>query len=181
MEPAISIAVECSPMARETGVQSQVESYQRLRKWYLIPPCFILSIIRYVSRVKWSNPGKGLAPSPKFWCNSYWNWSFRVAFDSGRQLYYISYVSNEALTVLSLQIRMEQGAMVIKRYSKHSKSLKSIPQYERHLNVTLSIHLLSGWVSWPSVKDTLSLFQALQTERFYQFKILYQFNIISRP
>ena len=30
--------VECSPMVRETGVQ--VESYLRLKKWYLIPPCF---------------------------------------------------------------------------------------------------------------------------------------------
>ena len=30
-------------------------------KWYLIPPCLILSNIRYVSRVKWSNPGKGLS------------------------------------------------------------------------------------------------------------------------
>ena len=39
-------------MARETGVQSQVESYQRLKKWYLIPPCLTLSIIRYVSRSK---------------------------------------------------------------------------------------------------------------------------------
>ena len=55
--------VECSPMVRETGVQSQVEWYQRLEKWYLIPPCLTLSIIRYVSRVKWSNPRKGVAPS----------------------------------------------------------------------------------------------------------------------
>ena len=46
-----------------TGVQYQVESYQRLKKWYLIPPCLTLSIIRYVSRVKWSNPVKGVAPS----------------------------------------------------------------------------------------------------------------------
>ena len=27
------------PIAGETGVQSQVESYQSLKKWYLIPPC----------------------------------------------------------------------------------------------------------------------------------------------
>ena len=53
-----------SPMAREIWVQSQVESYQRLKKWYLMPPCLTLSIIRYGSRVKWSNPGKGVAPSP---------------------------------------------------------------------------------------------------------------------
>ena len=56
-------------MARETWVQSQVESYQRLKKWYLMPPCLRLSIIRYGSRVKWSNPGKGVAPSPTLWCS----------------------------------------------------------------------------------------------------------------
>ena len=56
-------------MARETWVQSQVESYQRLKKWYLMPPCLTLSIIRYGTRVKWSNPGKGVAPSPTPWCS----------------------------------------------------------------------------------------------------------------
>ena len=45
-------------MVWETGVQSQVESYQRLKKWYLMPPCLTFSIIR----VKWSNPGKGVVP-----------------------------------------------------------------------------------------------------------------------
>ena len=74
--------VECSPMARETGVQSQVESYQRLKKWYLMSPWLTLSIIRYISRVKWSNPGKGVAPSPTPWCSSYWKGSFRVILDS---------------------------------------------------------------------------------------------------
>ena len=32
-------------MVRETWVQSQVESYQRLKKWYLMPPCLALSTI----------------------------------------------------------------------------------------------------------------------------------------
>ena len=59
------------PMAWETWVQSQVESYQRLKKWYLIPPGLTLSIIRYVSRVKWSNPGKGVVPSPTPWSPTY--------------------------------------------------------------------------------------------------------------
>ena len=63
--------LECSPMARKTWVQSQVESYQRLKKWYLMLPCLTLSIIRYESRVKWRNPGKGVAPSPTPWCSSY--------------------------------------------------------------------------------------------------------------
>ena len=34
------------PMAWEIWFQSQVESYQRLKKWYLMPPCLTLSIIR---------------------------------------------------------------------------------------------------------------------------------------
>ena len=29
---------------------------------HLVPPCLTLSKVRYVSRVKWSNPGKGVAP-----------------------------------------------------------------------------------------------------------------------
>ena len=50
-------------MVLEIWVQSQVASYQRLLKWYLIPPCLTLSNIRSVLRVKWSNSGKGVAPS----------------------------------------------------------------------------------------------------------------------
>ena len=51
------------PMVRETWVQSQVTSYQRILKWYLIPPCLTFSNIKCVSRVKWSNPGKGVETS----------------------------------------------------------------------------------------------------------------------
>ena len=35
----------------------------KTQKWYLIPPCLTLSIIRYGSRVKWVNRGKGVVPS----------------------------------------------------------------------------------------------------------------------
>ena len=51
-------------MALKTRVQSQVESYQGLKKWYLIYPCLTLSITRYISRVKWNNPRKGVMPFP---------------------------------------------------------------------------------------------------------------------
>ena len=51
-------------------------SYQRLLKSYLIPPCLTLSNIRYVSRVKWSNRGKGVAPSPTPRCSSYGKGAF---------------------------------------------------------------------------------------------------------
>ena len=83
----IGLVVECLPMARETEIQSQVKSYQRLKKWYLMLPCLTLSIIRYVSRVKWSNPGKGVAPFTTPRCSSNWKGSFRVALDYGHRLY----------------------------------------------------------------------------------------------
>ena len=38
---------------------------------YLMPPCLTLSTIRYGSRVKWSDPGKGVAPSSTRRCSSY--------------------------------------------------------------------------------------------------------------
>ena len=34
------------------------------KKWYEILSCLTLSNIRYISRVKWSKTGKGVAPSP---------------------------------------------------------------------------------------------------------------------
>ena len=70
--------LECSPMAK---VQSQVESYQRLKKWYLMPPCLTLSIIRFGSRVKWSNSGKRVAPSLTPWGCSYRKGNLRVTLD----------------------------------------------------------------------------------------------------
>ena len=41
-------------IARETMIQSQVESNQKLKKWYLMPPCLSLSITMYTSRVEQS-------------------------------------------------------------------------------------------------------------------------------
>ena len=100
--------VECSPMVQETRVQSQVESYQRLKKWYLIPPCLTLGNIRYESSVKGSNPGKGVAPSPTLRCSSYWKGSLRIALANYTYLLYqlqwhvicfwISCLSNKSLS-----------------------------------------------------------------------------------
>ena len=56
-------------------------------KWYLIPPCLTLSIIRYLSRVKCSNPGKGVVSFPTPLCSSYWKGNLLTALDYGRQLY----------------------------------------------------------------------------------------------
>ena len=69
-------------------VQSQLESYQRLKKWYLMLPCLTLSIIRYRSRIKWSNPWKGIVPSPTLWCSSYWKGGLQVILDYGWLFFY---------------------------------------------------------------------------------------------
>ena len=68
------------------GFNSQVELYQRLKKWCLMPPCSTLSIISYGSRVKWRNLGKGIAAYRTHRCCSYWKGSLRVAHDNGRQV-----------------------------------------------------------------------------------------------
>ena len=54
---------------------------------YLIPPSLSLSNIRYVSRVKWNNPGKRVSPSPTPQCCSNWKGSLLVALDYSCQLY----------------------------------------------------------------------------------------------
>ena len=68
----------------------------------MIPPCLTLSIIRYVSRVKWSNPGKGVAPSPTPRCSSYWKGSLLVVLDYSRQLYFYYII----LSMISMQYHM---------------------------------------------------------------------------
>ena len=49
-----------------------------VKKWYLMPPCLTLRIIRYGPRVKWINPEKGIAPSLIAQCSCYWKGSLRV-------------------------------------------------------------------------------------------------------
>ena len=85
----------CSPMAWETWVQS----YQRLRKWYLIPPCLTLSITRYGSKVKWVNPGKRVAPSPTPWYCSNRKGSLRVTLDYSHQLYFYWSINAQKVTL----------------------------------------------------------------------------------
>ena len=57
----------------------------KTKKWYLILPCLTLSINRYVSRVKWSNPGKRIMLSPTRRRSSYWKGVLRVVLDYGSQ------------------------------------------------------------------------------------------------
>ena len=59
----------------------------------MIPPCLTLSNIRYISKVKWSNPG--VAPSPTHRCCSYWKGSLLVTLDYGCQLFSVSIDVND--------------------------------------------------------------------------------------
>ena len=59
----------------------------KTKKWYLMPPCLTLIIIRYGSKIKWVNPGIGVAPSPTPWFSSYWKGSRWVTLDYSCQLY----------------------------------------------------------------------------------------------
>ena len=65
--------------------------------------CLTLSIIRYVSRVNWNNPGKGVTPCPTPWCSSYRRIWILVAV-------YISYDDNsvyfDALLAHCIHIRL---------------------------------------------------------------------------
>ena len=55
----------------------------------LDPPCLTLSIIRYQSRAKWTNPGNGVAPFPTPQCSSRLKGNLRITLDYGHQLIYI--------------------------------------------------------------------------------------------
>ena len=76
-------------------VQSQVESYQRLKKMVL--DASLLNTQHYKVRIKGKveQSREGVAPSPTHWCSSYRKGSLRVTLDYGRQLIYIyCYVSS---------------------------------------------------------------------------------------
>ena len=47
----LQLFLECSQMVRKTGLQSQAESYKKLKIWYLMPHCLTLNIIKYRSKV----------------------------------------------------------------------------------------------------------------------------------
>ena len=92
----------------------------------MIPHCLTLSNIRYVSRVKWSNPGKGVAPSPTHRCSSYWKGSLLVTLDYGHQLYLLlcicisnnSMISGISSNCIVLSISSISSNYMVLRYFK---------------------------------------------------------------
>ena len=72
----------------------------RVKDFKIVFDTSLFNTQQYVSRVKWSNPGKGEAPFPTPRCTSYWKWSLLVALNYGRQLYLYMYKENLALNNL---------------------------------------------------------------------------------
>ena len=80
--------IECLPMVQETRVQSQVKSYQRLKKMVLDTALLNTQHYKVSIKGKMEHPGNGVAPSPTPQCSSYWKGSLQVTLNYGRQLYY---------------------------------------------------------------------------------------------
>ena len=115
-------------MVQETWVKSQVASYQRLKKWYLVPPCLTLSNIRYISRVKWINPGKGVAPSPTPQCSNYWKGSLLIALDYDRQLcLLIVFIQACPIFATSYSHEMLDIGIMVRLFANSPGDLGSIP------------------------------------------------------
>ena len=89
--------VECLLISQEARVQSQIESYQRFKIWYLMLAC-LLNKQHYKIQSKVEsyqrNQGKGEAPSPTHQCCSYWKRSLQVALDNSHQLYLYIYINH---------------------------------------------------------------------------------------
>ena len=58
----------------------------------------LLNTQHYKVRVKWSNPGKKVAPTSTTWCRSYQKGSLRVTLDYGCQPLYLNGAPNETQT-----------------------------------------------------------------------------------
>ena len=89
-------------MLRETGVQSQVTSYQKLQKILFDASLFNIQQYKVQIKGKWSNLGKEVAPFLTPQCSTYWKASLRVAVDYGSQLIYIYIYIYSQTTIITL-------------------------------------------------------------------------------
>ena len=69
----------------------------------------LLNTQHYKVRVKWSNPGKSVAPSPTPRCSSYWKESLLVALDYGRQLYLLILI----IVVWKINIHNDESFLLV--------------------------------------------------------------------
>ena len=96
------------------------------KKWYLILSCLTLSIIRYISKVKWSNQGKGVAPSLIPRCRGHQKGSLRFNLGS----------------TIPGQSRPESNGN--KGLLHFPKTLRQEPQHQTQFNVILRTPLIAN-------------------------------------
>ena len=99
----------------------------------MIPPRLTLSNIRYVSRVKWSNLGKGVVPSPTSQCSSYWKGSLQVALDYGHQLYLLLNYTTKCQNIIF-------GTVNMMIYPQKMLSLKLKNLFNTNVNKNVKKH-----------------------------------------
>ena len=87
-------------MARGTGLQYQVKSYQRRKKVYVIHSYLTLSIIKYVSWLKRNNPDKRAALLLNLGVVAIKK-NFLVTLDYGQQIYL--YIMSVLVITISLR------------------------------------------------------------------------------
>ena len=79
---------------------------RKTQKCHLILLYLALSIIRYGSRVKWNNPGKGVVPFPTPRCISRGKVSLQVTLDYGQELYFLYFKHRNRPRFLSSSITL---------------------------------------------------------------------------
>ena len=155
------------PMARET---------KDSKKWYLTPPCLTLSIIRYVLRVKWSNPGKAVSSSLTPRCSSYWTGILCVAYIYSRQLY----IYSKKYRIDDNYTRMLQ-AILNKSWRQHPTKHQQyghLPTITKTSNVRRTRHAGRCWRSKDElISDILHMDKQRQNEQLepiYNSSVLIQ-------
>ena len=103
-------------MVWQTGCSILGRVIPKTQKWYLMPPCLTLSITRLGSRVKYSNPGNWVAPSPTPRCSSYSKRNLLVTLDYSQKIYLkrcqTSIISFKNVYVHLLKIRLQNQCAV---------------------------------------------------------------------
>ena len=105
--------------------------------------------------MKWSNPGKGVAPSHTPWCSSYWKGSLLVILDYSSQLYlYINRYRRKEVLVFKVDVPLNKETKWNRTLSPGTSTqcnlcASSFPQHDLIVNSSKNILFLSG-ITWKS-------------------------------
>ena len=152
-------------------------------------PCLTLSIIRYGSRVKWSNPGKGIAPSPTPWCSSFRKGSLRVTLDYGSQLYFffllmMIYFCNANVFYSFVKLSYTSGIVTFS-YWNHEKLASDICPLDEYKVVRHSYHFFFFFFSFSNCLhsrrqvpiDLINYAWITKTKNYHYYTLLTHYSV----